>query len=151
VCAATWWRHAPRPLRVALAGILLAWSAASWMVTHDNVQYALDYGSDFAGEQWRGSALLDWARTEGRTRAIFSNWPVTSYFYLGRPSHEVPQTADPRTLRAFGDTLARRNGVILAFRVKSPEFVNADVLRAAIPLHVLASFPDGDVLAPATP
>ena len=49
------------------------------------------WGSDFAGDQWHRSELLEWGRSHGRGHPLFSNWPVVAYFYLDRPARDVPR------------------------------------------------------------
>lgn len=149
VAAASWWRGARRAGRAALIVALLGWGgaslAASWRHAHD----ALANGADLANEAWRESPTLDWARAEGGPHPLYTNWPAVSYLYLGRPARGLPPSADPQTLRAFGDTLAAHGGMVLAFLASNPAYMSPDSLESALGLRVVATFPDGRVLGSA--
>ncbi|MFL5608873.1 MAG: hypothetical protein ACJ8AD_20625 [Gemmatimonadaceae bacterium] len=147
---ALWWRGAHSTLaRIAVAGALLGWWTASAAVTNAHAAYALTAGSDFAGEQWRRSELLAWARTDGTRYPLYTNWPAAPYFYLHRPSRLLPLRNDARALAAFPDTLRVRNGRALVFNVAGVEYATADQLAALRGLRVVARFADGVVLAAA--
>ncbi len=146
VTAATWWRSAGRLPRMALAVLLVAWGAASLAATRALAHESLTYGLDFAGDAWRGSPLLEWARAEGGGHPLYSNWPAVPYLFLDRPARGLPTSGDAATLRAFGDSVAAHDGVVLAFSVDDPDFVSGDSLVAGSGLRVLASFPGGRVL-----
>ncbi|MDB4907889.1 MAG: hypothetical protein JWO05_2673 [Gemmatimonadetes bacterium] len=154
IAGARWWmaqEGSRRGLlaRVALTAILVAWSAAAFARVRDDIEWTAEYGSDFASDQWRRSPLIDWARTEARDAALFSNWPVVGYFHVGRPLRELPETYDAHVLRAFSDTLARRHGVILGFDAPSPGVVRPDSLARLLGLVELARFSDGRAWGPA--
>ena len=144
---ACWWRGARFPAaRVAVAVALIGWWVAGASVARDDTRYALDYGSDFAGEQWRRSPLLDWARTNGARHPLYTNWPAAVYFHLHRPSRSLPD--DTGALTAFADTLRRRDGRVLVFGVGGMEYVSAKVLSGLRGLRIVARLDDGVVLAP---
>lgn len=146
---ALWWTAARSTLaRIAVCGALLGWLAASASVTRDEAGYALVHGSDFAGEEWRRSELLAWARTQGARHPLYSNWPAAIYFYLHRPAREVPRRNDSAGLAAFVDTLRARDGRVLAFTAPGPEFVTSRTLTQLPGLDVVTLAPDGVVLAP---
>ena len=144
-----WWCRTRQAIpRIAVCGALLCWWAAAVSSTYDEAQYALDQGSDFAGEQWRHSELLAWARTSGAERPLFSNWPSAVYLHLHRPVRELPRDSNPATLAAFADTLRVRGGRVLLFDVPTTEFAaNAPLLREP-GLRRVARTRDGVVLAP---
>ncbi len=147
---ASWWR-APGGsalARIALAGALLGWWYAAGSVTLGEARYVLESGSDFANESWRESETLAWAREHGAGTPLFSNWPAPFYFYLHRPTRELPRVSDARTLAKFADTVRVRGGRVLVFDVQSPEFAPQDSLRATPGLRVIARLRDGIVLAP---
>ena len=108
------------------------------------------WGSDFAGDQWHRSELLEWGRAHGRGHPLFTNWPVVSYFYLGRPARDVPRLNESAQLRAFADTLRAHDGRVLAFAVPGMEYVTVDSLAKAPGLRIVARVHDGAVFA-ATP
>ncbi|MEP6992400.1 MAG: hypothetical protein ABJA80_15820 [bacterium] len=144
---ALWWRS-PRStgVRIVVAAGLLAWWVDAASATREEVQYALEWGSDFAGSQWRESELLEWARTTGASAPLYSNWPPAVYFYLHRPAREVPRSGDPRTLAAFADTLRVRGGRVLLFDAPSEEQPPAESFRRAPGLREIAHPADGVVL-----
>jgi hypothetical protein len=148
---ALWWCAArSAPARVAVAAALLAWWTASAAVTEDDAEYALTQGSDFAGEQWRRSELLAWARADGMTHPLYSNWSAPLYFYLHRPSRLVPLRDDAGALAAFPDTLRARDGRALVFDVAGEEYATAEQLAGVRGLRVVARLEDGVVLAAST-
>ena len=147
---ALWWRSTRAELpRIALCGALLGWWCAAASATWIDARYVMAWGSDFAGDQWRRSELLEWARTEGRAHPLFTNWPVVSYFYLGRPARDVPRLDEADLLRAFADSLRARDGRVLAFDVPGVEYLPMDSLMKAPGLRVVARLHDGAVLAAA--
>jgi hypothetical protein len=146
---AHWWRAAHTAIaRIAVCGALLGWLAASASVTTDEAEYALAWGSDFAGDEWRQSELLEWAGTNGATRPLYTNWPAAVYFHLHRPSRQVPLRDDARALAAFPDTLRARDGRVLVFNVAGEEHATPETLLQSRGLRVVARLNDGVVLAP---
>lgn len=146
---ALWWRGAHSALaRIAVAGALLGWWTATAVVTYDDASYALTWGSDFAGDQWRRSELLAWARTNGTSTPLYTNWSGPVYFYLHRPSRQVPLRQDTAALAAFPDTLRRRDGRVLMFDVSGEEYATSSELLQSRRLRVMARLSDGVVLAP---
>jgi hypothetical protein len=144
-----WWRGTRLVIaRVAVASALLGWWLAAATTTALEAHYALDLGSDFAGEQWRGSEVLAWARTEGAGRTLYSNWPAAVYFHLHRPSRELPRQRDAHTLAAFADTVRVRDGRVLLFDTQSPEFAPNHSLLETRGLRTIARLRDGVVLGP---
>jgi hypothetical protein len=148
VAAATaeWWRTTPRVLpRVALAAALACWMAASAWTTWGEVDYALEWGSDFAGEQWRRSEVLAWARGEGATHPLYTNWPSAVYFHLHRPSRYVPGARDADDLAEFADTLRAHDGRVLLFSMGDADYLSATALLHAPDFRVVETLEDGVV------
>jgi hypothetical protein len=146
---ALWWRGASSVVPRAAVGVALTvWMIGSASVTRGEARAALTWGSDFAGEEWRRSELLRWARLEGGAYPLYSNWPGPVYFYLHRPAHYLPAIADTAHLAAFTDTLRKRDGRILAFAVAGMEFVTPERLARLPGLRVVARLNDGLILAP---
>ena len=81
-------------------------------------------------------------------RPLYSNWPMLGYPTLDRPVRGLPQSSDSATLRAFGDTLAAHDGVVLAVDAANPRFAQIDALTGAAGFRVVARFSNGRVLAP---
>ena len=147
---ASWWRAPGGTVlaRIALAGAMLGWWWAAGSVTLGEARYATESGSDFTNESWRKSETLAWAREHGAGLPLYSNWPAAFYFYLHRPTRELPRLRDARTLAQFADTVRVRGGWVLVFDVQTPEFVPQDSLRAAPGLRIVARLRDGIVFAP---
>lgn len=145
---AQWWGDVRfRLARVAVAGALGAWWIAAATATAGEARYALRWGSDFAGSQWRTSELLDWARHH--PAPLYTNWPAAVYFHLHRPARALPvRTADARMLALFGDTVRARHGRVLLFDVTDALYVAPDSVRRASGLRLVATLSDGVVLGP---
>lgn len=144
-----WWRGTGlRIARVTVAVALLAWGYAAAQATRVKAHWALSWGSDFAGEQWRESEVLAWARTEGARSPLYSNWPSAVYFYLHRPSRELPRKSDARTMAAFADTVRVRGGRVLLFDTQSPELAPNESVLKARGLREIERLQDGVVLGP---
>ena len=145
-----WWRgtrlHVARGV-VAIA--LVAWWCAAASATYTKASFALRWGSDFAGEQWRESELLAWARGAEGQRPLYSNWPAAVYFYLHRPSYELPLQSDARTMAAFADTVRAHDGCVLLFNAFSLGLAPNDSVTRVRTLRVVKHLRDGVVLAAA--
>jgi 4-amino-4-deoxy-L-arabinose transferase-like glycosyltransferase len=149
VAIACWWRTTDSHVaRAAVAAALVGWCGSSASVALDDGRFALDYGSDFASEEWRHSPVLDWARTSGASHPLYTNWPAAVYFHLHRPSYSLPTEGETETLASFVDTLRRRNGRVLLFKAVNADDVVAPSLIEQPGLRVLARTSDGVVLAP---
>jgi hypothetical protein len=144
-----WWRGTRLYVaRVAVAVALTTWWYAAISATRSDAHFALSWGSDFAGEQWRESELLSWARTDGADKPLYTNWPAAVYFYLHRPSHELPQESDAQTMAAFADTVRAHDGRVLLFTVKADLLAPNDSVMKARGLRTLEELSDGVVLTP---
>jgi len=132
------WNAITRPVRLAAGALLVIWAALSASQVIDNVGAAMSDGIDFAGARWRESSLAAWARTDPDHHPLFSNFPAALYFHARRAARLLPQEPDARELQAFGDTLRRRHGAVVAFSqpsafVESPaSLVRALGLRAIV-------------------
>ena len=135
--------------RIAVFGALFGWWLSAARATHAEAHYALDWGSDFAGQQWRDSELLDWARTDGVRAPLYSNWAGAVYFHLHRPARELPKERDARTLASFADTVRVRDGRVLLFNAQTTEYAPLDSLLKVRGLRTVARLRDGVVLGPA--
>jgi hypothetical protein len=142
-----WWRGTRLIVaRVAVGAALIAWWCAALAATRTNAHFAMTWGSDFAGQQWRDSEVLAWGRMEGSDAPIYSNWPAAVYFYLHRPSHELPMLKEHASLKAFGDTVRAHNGHVLLFSVKSEDYVANALLIKNSGLDILEELNDGWIL-----
>ena len=106
----------------------------------------MTWGSDFAGQQWHDSEVLAWARRDGTRHPLYSNWPAAVYFYLRRPSRELPTPKDVRFLKAFGDSVRAHGAYVLLFNAESQDNVPTALVRKASGLEVIAELHDGWVL-----
>jgi hypothetical protein len=149
VAVGSGWRGWGLLLRGSLTSLFAVWLSMSALAVSDDVSWATSYGSDFAGEDWRDSELLRWVRTQGMSAPLYSNWPAAIYFHAHKPAWLLPDTGDVSVLRAFGDTLARRGAVVIAFNALSPDCVPPDSVVAIAGLRTIARFPDGAVYGPA--
>jgi hypothetical protein len=141
-----WWRGTRLVIaRFAVCVALLGWWFAAASTTYAEARYALDSGSDFAGEQWRHSELLDWARQH--RAPLYSNWPAAVYFHLHRPARELPKEFDAATLAAFADTVRVHGGRVLLFDVEANESAPTASLLALKGLRTVARLSDGVVLS----
>lgn len=150
------WREGGRLWRLATVVALAAWAAGALRVDRDDVDWALTNGSDFAGAEWRQSPLVAWTEAHAARRAVWTNWPAALYFAAHRATHELPEAPDERSAaaqgdalaRAFRDTLARRDGLLVAFGAPSPGMANPDSLARRAGLRQVARVADGAVWAP---
>jgi hypothetical protein len=141
-----WWNGTRLVIaRIAVCGALLGWWFAAASATYAEARYALEWGSDFAGEQWRKSELLEWARHDRGT--LYSNWPAAVYFHLHRPARELPKKSDIATLTAFADTVRARGGRVLLFDVAAIEYAPTASLVKVPGLRTIARLSDGVVLS----
>ena len=147
---ALWWRSTRAELpKIALTGALLGWwfAAASFMWV--DASYVMAWGSDFGGDQWHRSELLEWGRSHAHGHALYTNWPVVSYFYLGRPARDVPRLNESAQLREFADSVRAHDGMVLEFDVPGIEYVTVDSLAKVQGLRLIARLHDGAVFAAA--
>ena len=112
------------------------------------MEEALTWGSDFASDSWRRSALLEWARANAGKEPLYSNWPSAVYFHLHRPARGLPDADAEELFPAFADSLHARGGVVLAFTVPDASVATGEQLRRVPGLGVVATLADGLVLAP---
>ncbi len=142
-----WWRGTRLLVaRVVVATALVAWWCAGVAATRVSAHYAMTWGSDFAGQQWHDSEVLAWARREGTRGPLYSNWPAAVYFYLQRPSHELPYPKELRSLKAFGDSVRARHGYVLLFNVESRDNLPTAIVMKGSGLDVIEELHDGWIL-----
>jgi hypothetical protein len=149
VAIACWWRVTDsRVARAAVAVVLVGWCGSSASVALHDGRFALDYGSDFAGEEWRHSPALEWARANGASHPLYTNWPAAVYFHLHRASYSLPRADETGAAGRFADTLRQRDGRAIVFDAVNADDVVAPSLIMQPGLRVIARLSDGVVLAP---
>jgi hypothetical protein len=142
-----WWRGTRLPVaRLTVALAIACWWYAGISAIRVSAHFAMTWGSDFAGQQWRDSEVLAWARREGNHGPLYSNWPAAVFFHLHRPSHELPYPKDVRNIKAFGDTVRAHDGHVLLFTVKSPDYVANALLIKGSGLDIIDELNDGWIL-----
>jgi hypothetical protein len=145
---ALWWRSTRAELpKIVVCGALLGWWFGAASATWIDARYVMAWGSDFAGDQWHRSELLQWARGHGQGHPLYTNWPVVPYFYLGRPARDVPRLNESRLLAAFADSVRTHDGLVLAFDVPGIEYVTVDSLKNVPRLRMIARLHDGAAFA----
>lgn len=143
--AARAWTMISKPSKVFGVLAFTVWCVAAVIANEEQVTYALTEGSDFASTEWRNSPTLDWARTQGADRALFTNWPCAIWFHQHRNVRDLPNALDAATMTSFVAHLRKQNGVVVAWNVQSPETANADSLVARAGLVRVATFDDGAI------
>ena len=143
------WRSLGLLLRAAVVVSFAAWLAGSALADWDDVSWATSNGSDFAGEDWRESPTIAWVRANAAHAPLYSNWPAAIYFHAHRAAWLLPDVDDAKTLRAFGDTLASRHGIVIAFQAPSPDVAPLDTIVRGAGLRAIATLSDGVVYGPA--
>jgi hypothetical protein len=144
-----WWRMSRKLPRVLGAVLVLAWLAASYHVTSDEIEYDLDVGHDLAEVPWRTSPLLAWTKTKPAAEPLYSNWPAAIVLHLHRSAHELPEDSSATTLRALAEILRANHGVVLSFDTPSPATIDGRVLIRAPGFRRVAQLPDGSVFVAA--
>ena len=144
---ASWKAWQPRARAVG-AGVAVLWLAASAWATVRAVQDATDGGWGYSSDEWRGSALGEWLRTQARGLPIYSNNPPAVYFLTHRPSRDVPVSLDPDSVGALGHVLAERGGVLVRFPYDFEPAASPDSIARRLALPQLAAFPEGVVWGP---
>ncbi len=149
-CLRIRWPAWGRSMRGAVLGLCLAWAVGGTLLNLDQLAGLQEDGWGYSGRKWQPSAEQYWLQTEGRRYQLFSNNPMLVYFLTGRPSRELPDTADPATLRDFRGTLEEAGGAMVGFdedyrRMDPPAF-----LAAVLPLEPIVHLSHMTVWVPGT-
>jgi hypothetical protein len=132
-------------LRAPAVSALLLWLAGSVMVDAQIVEDAVTDGNDFASTEWRTSPTIQWVVNSGAGQPIYTNWPAAVYFDAHRSPYDLPRTLDPDSIAQFRTQLASRNGVLVGFEARNPDYPPVDSLARAAGLVPLKRFSDGAV------
>jgi hypothetical protein len=137
--------------RAVAACVVLLWVGASAWATVSAVGNARDGGWGYASDEWRGSPLTRWLRTDGRSVAVYSNNPATEYALTHRPSRSIPEDLNPDSLAAFARVLRERPAVLVRFSFDLLRSASPDSIAKRLGLREIATFPDGAVWGPPAP
>lgn len=135
--------YAGRSGRVAIAALFALWIAGSIAVDLPVVRDGLSDGLDFAGSDWRLSDTVDWVKSDGAGRALFSNWPPAIYFHAHRIARDLPESLDCDDLRLFRQILERNRGALVAFKEPSPDYPAPDSIARLMSLREEVRLSDG--------
>jgi hypothetical protein len=146
------WPRGDRAARVpATAALGIAalglWVAAGLGIGVYETRRTAREGNYLTNEYWRTSGLLEWVRREGRGVPIYSNHPSAVYIHAGRPAREMPLREEESRMREFGATLARTQGVLVAFDEPSGWLLPVHEVANSLALRQVARFQDGVVWA----
>ncbi|MFI5213105.1 MAG: hypothetical protein ACHQU8_01085, partial [Gemmatimonadales bacterium] len=109
-------------------------------------------GYDFAERSWRTSETLAWLKREGAAYALYTNHPVPIYYYLHRPSRDLPGTLAPDTLRRFAARFAAAPAALVVFSDTTwLATVPGAVLAGRLNLRAAARLSDGTVWLASAP
>lgn len=151
VAAGTVWRAArPRgsgPLRVG-ATLAAAWLGASVAQSTTAAARSLTGRRDYWGRDWQSTPTAGWLRDQGRRYSLFTDNPPAAYFVTGRPSRTLPETMDPDTVRAFGQTLRRSGGAIVEYGGQFVPVADAATLARTLGLCPIVRSRGGIVWVP---
>jgi hypothetical protein len=125
-------------VRAAVAAGVLAWAVGGTLVNLDQLEGLQEDGWGYSGSKWQASPEQRWLQAEGDRYQLFSNNPMLVYFLTGRPSRELPDTADAATLRDFAGTLEEQHGAVVGFDESYRPMDPAGFLAAVLPLAPLA-------------
>ncbi|MGI9079130.1 MAG: hypothetical protein ACR2G6_17640 [Gemmatimonadaceae bacterium] len=155
-----WWPNRPRLMRGIIVTGICVWLSLAITLNARLVQSALQEGIGVSSLAMKSSPLVRWTRENARSRSVFSNdfgaliWNAGSDaralpFRLGASWRDpYPQPIDTALALAFGDTLVRRNGLVIVFDEINPYMIAPDSLVRLLSLNQIARLSDGGVWAP---
>jgi len=134
--------------RLTAVSALALWMTGGAVATVRFVRGARDGGWGYASAEWHESAPGRWLLGEGRAHAIFTDNPSAVYYVAHRPIRGLPESLDPDSVRAFGDTLRVRHGVVMDWIDGYDSPTDPSALAAALGLRELARDSAGVVWGP---
>lgn len=155
-----WWPRRAVLLRGTVAAGIGIWFLLAIGLNARVVPRALRDGVDASGNASKRSPTVLWTRDNGKSRAVFTNDPASILWNTEADARVLPlrvgaswrdpypQPLDTSVAITFGDTLVRRNGVIVAFDENNAYMMSPDSLARLLALRQIARFPDGTVWAP---
>jgi hypothetical protein len=149
--AAALWRTRGLATRLTIVAAAAAWCWGSLSIDRENLEYARQEGSDFAGWSWRNSALMEWTRADRGAHTIYTNWPSAVWFHTGRNAREVPQRYEARSLPEFGARIRGARGAVVMFNALAADALPLDALVRAGALRQIYSDSSGSIWVPAGP
>jgi hypothetical protein len=139
------WRVAGTGQRLVTLALTIGWLVGARTLTMVWVNDFATDGGDLAGRTWALSPLVEYARSEGRTAPLISNWPSAIWFHTGRPVAELPKTFDAKTAAAFRAAMERKHAALLVFSWPSPDAASPDTLARMAGLVPVHRYADGVV------
>lgn len=149
VAASLAWRSAPHwagaNVRRVAAVLAALWLTASVAQSLQAATRTMVQRSDYRSARSQRTPAAVWLRGEGRHYPLFSNNPPVIYFVTGRPSRTLPETSDPDSIRAFGETLRRSGGVLVEYPAPFFPMAHPGRLAAALGLCAVVRASSGTV------
>jgi hypothetical protein len=134
-----------RRLKVASLALFALWIAGSIAADLPVVRDGFSDGLDFAGSDWRLSDTVEWVKSDGNGRTLFSNWPPAIYFHAHRIARDLPDSLDCDDLHLFRQILEQKRGAIVAFNEPSPDYPPSDSIAHLMGLRIEARLSDGEI------
>jgi hypothetical protein len=145
-------RRWPVPVRVIAVLALALWLTGAVLSAKELVEDIGVNGYDFATRDWKASQTLGWLRREGARYALYSNHPVPIYYYLHRPSRDLPGTLAPDSLRRFTARFTAAPAALVVFSDTTwTSAVPGELLASRLGLRTAARLNDGTVWVAAAP
>ena len=141
----------PLLVRAIAALIVTAWLTGAVVSARGLVDDIGVNGYDFAEQSWKKSETLAWLTREGAGYALYGNHPVPIYYYVHRPSRDLPNTLAPDSLRRFAARFGALPAALVVFSDTTWQTaVPGAVLASRLNLRVAARLSDGIIwLSPA--
>lgn len=142
--------HWQGPVRAVAALTVALWLAGAFVAAKQLDDDISVNGYDFAERDWRESPTVAWLRASGARYALYVNHPVPIYYYLHRPSRDLPATLAADTLRRFAARFTTAPAALVVFSDTTwRSDVKGDSLASRLGLRAAARLSDGTIyLAP---
>jgi len=140
----------PVPVRMTAGLVIIGWAWGAAVAAVELVDDISVNGYDFAERSWRDSQTIAWLRQSGGRYALYTNHPVPIYYYVHRPSRELPITLSPDSPRRFASRFAAAPSALVVFSDTTwQSAIPGDSLASRLGLRAAARFRDGAIyLAP---
>jgi hypothetical protein len=136
----------PVPVRAIATLVVAGWLTGAVLSAKELADDIGVNGYDFAERNWKESETLSWLRREGAGYALYSNHPVPIYYYLHRPSRDLPGTLAPDSLRRFAARFAAAPAALVVFSDTTwRSALPGDLLASRLNLRAAARLNDGTI------